>query len=123
MAQALAVRKVMEIAVAPGEYRNDTSASLMTIADLSTVWMSASVPETRIRYIEVGEAVRAEFSAYPGEEFRARVMRIADTVDAQTRTIKVDAEIPNPTGRLRPRGLRRDLPTCTSCASRRCSSR
>jgi cobalt-zinc-cadmium efflux system membrane fusion protein len=94
--------KVMEIAVAPGEYRNDTSASLMTIADLSTVWMSALVPETRIRYIEVGEAVRAEFSAYPGEEFRARVMRIADTVDSQTRTIKVDAEIPNPAGRLRP---------------------
>jgi cobalt-zinc-cadmium efflux system membrane fusion protein len=94
--------KVMEIAVAPGEYRNDTSASLMTVADLSTVWMSALVPETRIRYIEVGEAVRAEFSAYPGEEFRARVMRIADTVDAQTRTIKVDAEIPNPSGRLRP---------------------
>jgi len=94
--------KVMEISVAPGEYRNDTSANLMTIADLRTVWMSASVPETRIRYIEVGEAVRAEFSAYPGEEFRARVMRIADTVDAQTRTIKVDAEIPNPSGRLRP---------------------
>lgn len=94
--------KVMEIAVAPGEYRNDTSASLMTVADLSTVWMSASVPETRIRYIDVGEAVYAEFSAYPGEVFRARVMRIADTVDTQTRTIKVDAEIPNPSGRLRP---------------------
>lgn len=94
--------KVMEIAVAPGEYRNDTSASLMTIADLRTVWMSALVPETRIRYIDVGEAVRAEFSAYPGEEFHARVMRIADTVDSQTRTIKVDAEIANPSGRLRP---------------------
>ena len=94
--------KVMEIAVAPGEYRNDTSASLMTIADLRTVWMSALVPETKIRYIEVGEAVYAEFSAYPGEVFRARVMRIADTVDPQTRTIKVDAEIPNTAGRLRP---------------------
>ena len=94
--------KVMEIAVASGEYRNDTSASLMTIADLHTVWMSALVPETKIRYIDVGEAVRAEFSAYPGEVFRARVMRIADTVDPQTRTIKVEAEIPNPAGRLRP---------------------
>ena len=94
--------KVMEIAVAPGEYRNDTSASLMTIADLNAVWMSALVPETKIRYIEVGEAVRAEFSAYPGEVFRARVMRIADQVDPQTRTIKVEAEIPNPAGRLRP---------------------
>jgi RND family efflux transporter MFP subunit len=73
----------------------------MTINDLRTVWMSALVPETRIRYIQVGESVRAEFSAYPGEVFQARVMRIADTVDPQTRTIRVDAEIPNPSGRLR----------------------
>jgi len=94
--------KILEMSVAAGEYKNDTNTPVMTIADLSTVWMSASVPETRIRYIDVGEAVYAEFSAYPGEVFRARVMRIADTVDAQTRTIKVDAEIPNPAGRLRP---------------------
>jgi cobalt-zinc-cadmium efflux system membrane fusion protein len=94
--------KVVDIAVAPGEYRNDTSASLMTVADLSTVWLSAQVPETQIRNVQIGEAVRAEFAAYPGEVFRARVMRIAETVDPQTRTIKVEAEALNPSGRLRP---------------------
>lgn len=73
----------------------------MTITDLRTVWMSAIVPESKIRYIEVGEAVHSEFAAYPGEEFRARVMRISDTVDPQTRTIRVEAEIPNPSFRLR----------------------
>jgi cobalt-zinc-cadmium efflux system membrane fusion protein len=93
--------KVMEIAVAPGEYWDDPTASLMTITDLRTVWMSALVPETRIRYIDVGEAVRAEFAAYPGEVFRARVMRISDAVDPQTRTIRVESEIANPNVRLR----------------------
>ena len=93
--------KVTEIAVAPGEYRGDNTASLMTVTDLRTVWMSALVPETKIRYITVGEAVSAQFAAYPGEVFRARVMRIADSVDPQTRTIRVEAEIANPAGRLR----------------------
>ncbi len=94
--------KVLEIAVAPGEYRNDTSTSLMTIADLRSVWLSAQVPESEIRHIQVGEGISVELSAYPGEVFRARVTRIADMVDPQTRTIKVQAEIPNPSGRLRP---------------------
>jgi membrane fusion protein, heavy metal efflux system len=94
--------KVTEIAVAPGEYWDDNSASLMTIIDLRTVWISALVPEIKIAYITLGEAVSAEFEAYQGEVFHARVMRIADNVDPQTRTIRVEAEIPNPAGRLRP---------------------
>ena len=41
-------------------------------------------------------------AAFPGETFRGRVTRIADTVDPQTRTIKVRAEMDNARGRLRP---------------------
>ena len=41
--------KVLELSVVPGEFRNDTSAPVMTIADLSTVWVSSQVPETYIR--------------------------------------------------------------------------
>jgi cobalt-zinc-cadmium efflux system membrane fusion protein len=40
--------------------------------------------------------------AYPNETFHARVTRIADTVDRDTRTIRVSAELDNSTGRLRP---------------------
>jgi cobalt-zinc-cadmium efflux system membrane fusion protein len=94
--------KVLEIAVAPGEYRNDTSACLMTIADLRTVWIAADVSESSIRMVRMGEQVHIELAAYPGETFHGRVMRIADAVDPLTRTIKVQAEISNPEGRLRP---------------------
>jgi cobalt-zinc-cadmium efflux system membrane fusion protein len=86
----------------PGEFRNDTSASLMTIADLSTVWVAADVPESYIRFVQIGEPVEINLVAYPGETFEGRVMRIADTVDPQTRTIKVRAEMQNPQERLRP---------------------
>ncbi|HUQ92101.1 MAG TPA: efflux RND transporter periplasmic adaptor subunit [Bryobacteraceae bacterium] len=94
--------KVLEISVAAGEYRNDTSAPLMTIADLSMVYMAADVPESQIRLIHQGERVEITLGAYPGEVFEGRVARIADTVDAQTRTIKVRAELNNARQRFRP---------------------
>jgi len=94
--------KVLEMSVVPGEYRNDTNASLMTIADLSTVWVSSDVPESYIRFIQIGERVEIKLVAYPGETVEGRVMRIADTVDPQTRTVKVRAEMDNAQGRFRP---------------------
>jgi membrane fusion protein, heavy metal efflux system len=94
--------KVLDISVVQGEHRNDANAPLMTITDLSSVWVSANVPESAIRLVALGEAVEVTLTAYPGEKFRARVMRIADMVDPQTRTVKVQAEIANPKGRLRP---------------------
>jgi len=94
--------KVLELSVVPGEFRNDASTSLMTIADLSTVWVASDVPESYIRFIQLGEPVEISLVAYPGETFAGRVMRIADTVDPQTRTVKVRAEMQNPQGRFRP---------------------
>src|SRR5581483_6527931 len=94
--------KVLEMGVTAGEYRNDTNAAVMTIADLSTVWVSSDVPESSIRLIQIGERIDVTLSAYPGEVFRARVTRIADTVDPQSRTIKVRAELQNPQERFRP---------------------
>ena len=74
----------------------------MTIADLSTVWVSSQVPETYIRFIQLGERVEIRLVAYPDETFEGRVLQIADTVDPQTRTVKVHAEMDNPQGRFRP---------------------
>ncbi len=94
--------KVLELTLVPGEYRNDTSAAVMTIADLSTVWVSSQVPETYIRFIQLQEKVEISLVAYPDETFEGHVLRIADTVDPQTRTVKVHAEMNNPHGRFRP---------------------
>lgn len=105
--QKIAVRapiggRVLDLAVAPGEFRNDTSTALMTIADLDSVLVTANVPESQIRFIRIGESVQVNMAAYPGETFTARVKRIADAVDPQTRTIKVQAELPNTGDRFRP---------------------
>lgn len=94
--------KVLEVNVAPGEYRNDTGTPLMTIADLSRVWIASDVPESAIRLVHVGNRVSITMVAYPGEEFEGRVARIADVLDPQTRTVKVYVDMANPGGRLRP---------------------
>jgi cobalt-zinc-cadmium efflux system membrane fusion protein len=94
--------KVLELSIVPGEFRNDTNAAVMTIADLSTVWVSSQVPETYIRFIQPKERVEVSLIAYPGEVFEGHVARIADIVDPTTRTVKVQAVIDNREGRFRP---------------------
>ena len=101
--------KILEINVAPGEYRgavathsDAATAPLFTIADLSTLWISSEVPEPALHLIHVGEPVEITLVAFPGETFRGRVARMADTLDPQTRTLKVHTELPNPQGRFRP---------------------
>ena len=94
--------KVLEISVVPGEYRQDTSVPLMTITDLSRVWIAYDVPESAIRFIGIDDPVVLTLVAFPGETFTGRVTRISDVLDPQSRTIKVQVEMANPGGRLRP---------------------
>jgi membrane fusion protein, heavy metal efflux system len=100
--------RVLEVNVAPGEYRGaisfhtDTTAPLMSIADLSTVWISSDVPEPFLRFIRVGEPVVITLVAFPGEVFNGIVARIGDVLDPQARTLKVHVELPNGQGRFRP---------------------
>lgn len=94
--------KITEFNVVAGEYRNDTSQPLMTIADLSTVWVAADVPESNIRMVSLNERFEVRLNAFPEESFQSRVARMADSVDPENRTIKVWAELDNRSGRFRP---------------------
>jgi membrane fusion protein, heavy metal efflux system len=111
--QAVVVRApiagvVTDISVVPGDYRAavssaaDVTTPLMSIADLSTVWVSSDVPEPFMRHIRIGEACEIALFAYPGERFTGRVARVGTTLDPQTRTLKVYVDLPNPARRLVP---------------------
>lgn len=43
---------------AQGGYWNDINAPVMTVADLSMVWLSASVAEKDLAQVAVGQAAR-----------------------------------------------------------------
>ena len=88
--------------VGPGQYvRNDTGEALYTVADLSTMWLKAQVPENDIPLIRVGQEVEVRVSAIPERVFKARITTIAAATDVATRRIVVRSEVPNPDGALK----------------------
>jgi cobalt-zinc-cadmium efflux system membrane fusion protein len=93
---------VIDLGVAPGEYWNDATAPLMTVADLSTIWVTASVPEKDTSLVSKGQAVDVVFSAYAGEVFKGQVLFVSDVLDPDTRRTKVRIAFKNPDTRLRP---------------------
>lgn len=76
--------------------------SLAEINGLSTVWLTAAVPETLGAQIHVGDSLSAQLAASPDETLSGRVIAILPQTDAASRTLAVRAEMTNPDGRLRP---------------------
>jgi membrane fusion protein, heavy metal efflux system len=94
--------KVLDVTTATGEFRNDPNAALMTVADLSDIWVTANVQEKDIHFVHRSDAAVATFAAYPSETFRGKVLFVADVLDPDTRTAKVRIGYSNQDGRLRP---------------------
>jgi len=75
---------------------------LYQIADLSSVWTIAEVPEQDIGQISLGDDVRISVAPYPDRTFSGKVEFIYPTLDSATRTVRVRMEIANPKGMLKP---------------------
>jgi cobalt-zinc-cadmium efflux system membrane fusion protein len=75
---------------------------LFKLADLSTLWLVAKVPETTMRDIGRGDTVTVTVDALPDQPVSGRVSYIGATVSDTTRTVDVRIDVPNPTSRLKP---------------------
>jgi cobalt-zinc-cadmium efflux system membrane fusion protein len=93
---------VIELDVGAGAFWNDPNASLMTVADLSSIWVTANVPEKDTAMVSKGQAVEVVFAAYPGEVSRGQVLFVSDIVDSDSRRTKVRIAFSNPEIRLKP---------------------
>jgi membrane fusion protein, copper/silver efflux system len=80
----------------------DPSTTLLTIADLSRVWVLAEVPEANIRGIRVGTTAQLDFPASGRQPFAGRVDFLYPTLTDRTRTLRVRFSASNPGGGLRP---------------------
>jgi len=94
--------RVIDMAGAQGGYWNDINAPVMTVADLSTVFLTANVAEKDIAALRVGQKARIDLSAYPDQAFDGTVKYIGEVLDADTRTVKVRVAVDNRQGRFRP---------------------
>ena len=74
---------------------------LMTVTDLSTVWVLADVYEKDLARVKADTNVNIKVDAYPQRAFVGRLTYIGDSIDPQTRTAKVRCVIANPDSALK----------------------
>jgi cobalt-zinc-cadmium efflux system membrane fusion protein len=79
----------------------DDSPNLLTIADLSRVWVLCDMSENNLADVQVGDPAEVDLHAYPDRPFAGTVIDISRVLDRTTRTAKVRVALDNRAGLLR----------------------
>jgi cobalt-zinc-cadmium efflux system membrane fusion protein len=86
--------QVVEREVTLGELVSPDREALMVLADTSTLWVLADVPEARLHEVAPGAKAWIMMGSAAGRRFEGQVAFIAPLVDAGTRTAQVRIEVP-----------------------------
>jgi Cu(I)/Ag(I) efflux system membrane fusion protein len=82
--------------------RVEPGTMLLEVADLSKVWVLASVYEYELPFVREGQEASMTLPYLPGREHRGKVAKVYPTLDSATRTATVRIEFTNPDGSLKP---------------------
>lgn len=77
----------------------------LTVANLQTLWMVASVPESELASYKLGQPVSVKVPAYPEAAFTGKITHIADVADPVTHRVAVRADVGNAKHLLKPQML------------------
>ena len=77
-------------------------ATLMSIGDLSEVWVEAEIFERQAAQVLVDTKVMMRLDYLPGKDFSGKVDFIYPALDADTRTVKVRIQVDNQSGEFKP---------------------
>ena len=69
--------------------------SMFVIADLSSVWVVADIPEQGAGLVRVGDPAAAEVAALPGSRLHGRLTFVSPTVNPETRTVRARMDLSN----------------------------
>jgi len=83
------------------EVHADQDQPLVTVADLSTVWVVADVYEQDLARIQVGDKATVKVLAFPDRAFDGTITYVGDKVDPQTRAASARVELVNADRALR----------------------
>jgi multidrug efflux pump subunit AcrA (membrane-fusion protein) len=92
---------IVERKSAAGE-QVDKTKEIFTISEPTSLWVIAEIKERDIGAVKVGQEARFSVIAYPGEAFHGKVVRLANEVEKESRTLEVRIEVDNGEGRLKP---------------------
>jgi len=73
-----------------------------TIADLSSVWVIANVPEEDAGHLQKGMEVEVHVPALPQRRIAGKLSFVSPIVDPATRTVEVRMDVANASGALKP---------------------
>ncbi|MGC1604675.1 MAG: efflux RND transporter periplasmic adaptor subunit, partial [Candidatus Acidiferrum sp.] len=77
---------------------------LFTLAQTDPIRVYLNVPEMYSSSVRVGLGAYLELMQYPGQNFQGKVVRTAEAIDPNTRTLLTEVDVPNKTGLLFPGG-------------------
>ncbi len=81
---------------------NPAAAAIVTLMDYSTIRVRVAVPEIESARVQPGQPVVVTAESLPGRTFRGTVTRHTGALDEATRSLLVEADLPNPDLALRP---------------------
>jgi Cu(I)/Ag(I) efflux system membrane fusion protein len=90
-----------ELKVREGMYITPAS-EVMTIADLSSVWVIGEVFERQAGWVAPGQRVEIRLDAMPGRVWEGEVDYIYPELDPDTRTLRIRVRLPNPGSDIKP---------------------
>jgi membrane fusion protein, heavy metal efflux system len=100
--RAAVAGSITALSIARGNMINDPTQPMMTLADLSTVWVTALVPEKDAGAVTKDQAADVVLAAYPDQMLHGKVLFVADVIEADSRRNKIRIAFPNPEHRLKP---------------------
>jgi Cu(I)/Ag(I) efflux system membrane fusion protein len=92
---------VASLSVRDGMYIKPATR-VMSLADLSSVWLLAEVFERQADWVEVNQPAEVTLAFLPGRTWEGRVEYIYPSLDPKTRTLKARLRFPNPDEALKP---------------------
>ncbi len=92
---------VMELGVRQGA-AVEPGTTLLQLAHLDSVWVTAEVPETLSAWIKPGDSAEVQVPALPGMQFKGQVDYLYPELTQSTRSLKVRVVVSNPGLMLRP---------------------
>jgi len=84
-----------------GEFVKD-NAPVFTIVRSDPLKFTGTVPEQSALVVRPGQSVQLQVDAVPGRAFAGRVTRVSPAVDVTSRTVQLEAQVPNPQSLLKP---------------------
>ena len=93
---------VTTLAATPGNMINDSSQPLMSIADLSTIWVTALVPEKDVSAVAKNQDAEVSLVAYPDRVLHGKVLFVSAVIEPDSRRNKLRIAFANQDYAIKP---------------------